>query len=200
MDNSKQLIIVTVESEDSVKAIIESYEKINNNWHKVYGPIAGVVGQNGVNKEKEGDNKSPTGVFTFGTGFGTSKKPSALKIAYKQADENDYWVDDLASPDYNKWVRYEGNPNEKWNSFERLSIPEYKYALVINYNTLDIESGKGSAIFMHIWNNPDKGTAGCTAMAESNMLEILTWLDLEKNPILIQGPKSWVEAFIKQNI
>ena len=69
-------------------------------------------------------------------------------LYHTKTTNNDYWIDDVSFPDYNKWVTYEGNPDEKWNSYERLRISDYKYAVVINYNTSNIQPGKGSAIFL----------------------------------------------------
>jgi len=92
---------------------------------------------------------------------------------------------------------YEGDPKERWNSFEKLRIPAYKYAVGINYNVTNIEPGKGSAISLHIWQGPNKGTSGCTAVSEENMLKILKWLDPNKKPIIIQGTQSWINSLTK---
>lgn len=160
-------------------------------------PFQGVVGRNGVDKKKEGDGKSPTGIYSFGTAFGTVSRPTGIKMPYTVSTEHDYWIDDVNSLDYNKWVNYEGDPKERWASFERLKITPYKYSLVINYNTYDIVPGKGSAIFMHIESSSSKGTAGCINISEINMLKILKWLDPSKDPILIQGTKVYVESLAK---
>lgn len=195
--DSEQVIIVSVLSASSYKANLCAYEKINGKWEEVFSNIPAVVGRNGVDKQREGDGKSPTGIFSFGTAFGTEKKPMGVKMPYRQTTDHDYWIDDVNSPDYNKWVTYEGDPKERWNSFEKLRIPAYKYAVVINYNVTNIEPGKGSAIFLHIWQGPNKGTSGCTAVSEENMLKILKWLDPNKKPIIIQGTQSWINSLTK---
>jgi len=192
--NSEQVIIVSVPSANSYKATLNAYEKINGNWQVVFSNIPAVVGRNGVNKQKEGDGKSPTGIFSFGTAFGTEKKPAGVKMPYRQTTDYDYWIDDVNSPDYNTWVTYEGNPKERWNSFEKLKISAYKYAVVINYNVTNIQPGKGSAIFLHVWQGQNKPTSGCTAISEANMLKILKWLDPNKKPIIIQGTQSWINS------
>jgi L,D-peptidoglycan transpeptidase YkuD (ErfK/YbiS/YcfS/YnhG family) len=43
---------------------------------------------------------------------------------------------------------------------------------------------------MHIWRGTGRGTAGCTAMDESKLLQILGWLHAEKKPVLIQFPSA----------
>lgn len=46
------------------------------------------------------------------------------------------------------------------------------------------QKGAGSCIFMHIWRGPDVGTAGCIAMAESHLAEIVDWLDPVRKPVI----------------
>jgi L,D-peptidoglycan transpeptidase YkuD (ErfK/YbiS/YcfS/YnhG family) len=56
---------------------------------------------------------------------------------------------------------------------------------VIEYNTRPAVPGRGSAIFLHCGNQP---TAGCVAVPESAMLDILSWLDPAKTPVI------WIRA------
>jgi hypothetical protein len=58
-------------------------------------------------------------------------------------------------------------------------------------------AGEGSCIFLHIWRSPEKGTAGCTAMAEEDLLAVLLWLKNEKNPLLAQLPRAEYEKLWK---
>ena len=44
--------------------------------------------------------------------------------------------------------------------------------------------GAGSAIFMHIWRSDHEGTAGCIAMSEKHLLQVLHWLDKKQNPYI----------------
>ena len=61
-----------------------------------------------------------------------------------------------------------------------LSSIDYKYCMVIEYNTNPVIKGKGSAIFFHITSNQYPPTAGCVAVKEQDMLRILAWLDPRK--------------------
>ena len=122
--------------------------------------------------------------------FGTAENPG-VKFEYRKTNGNQYWVDDPYSALYNTWQT--GPSNGRWNSAENLYIPAYKYAAVINFNTKERISKKGSAMFLHVSNN--SYTAGCTAISEANLLKILRWLDPGKNPVIIQGTKSQVNAF-----
>ena len=114
-------------------------------------------------------------------------KPAGVKLDYKKATAYDYWIDDQASKDYNKWKTYKGNPNKKWKSFERMNHELYKYGAVIRYNMNPIVKGKGSAIFLHIWRGENSSTAGCTATSEKNVVSLLKWLDSKQNPQIVLG-------------
>ena len=61
----------------------------------------------------------------------------------------------------------------------------YKIGFVIEYNTESRVSGKGSAIFVHIWRSYNSPTLGCVAMSEKDLAELLEWLDPLKNPVII---------------
>ncbi|WP_322922779.1 L,D-transpeptidase family protein [Paenibacillus campi] len=181
--NSEQIILVTADHHRSITGNLFVYEKRNQTWQRQLGPLPVVLGNNGLGKNKEGDGKTPLGTYTLGTAFGSSTQaPPNLKIDYRTADDDDYWVDTPNSPDYNNWVAYAGDPRERWSSFERLNHPLYEHALVINYNTHPVVPDKGSAIFMHIWRAANKPTAGCIAMSKDHLLRVLTTIDPELSP------------------
>jgi hypothetical protein len=48
--------------------------------------------------------------------------------------------------------------------------------------------GRGSCIFLHVWDGPGRPTAGCTAMDAAAMREVLAWLDPAARPALVQLP------------
>lgn len=184
--NRDQIAIVEVNSSNSYKAQVSFYERINEKWEKVISSPA-VIGQSGITtSKKEGDKKSPVGLFEIGHGFGYAK-PSGLSVPFKVASNNDYWIDDVSSSDYNKWVEYNGNPDQKWNSYERMNNSLYKYGLVIKYNMNPIVKGKGSAIFFHTWRNQNSPTLGCVALPEEMMLSLLRKVEPSKEPAVIIG-------------
>lgn len=198
VNGSSQIIVVSNEKESQSKATVEAYEKTSNGWIKSLPPMSAVIGKNGFSQMKrEGDLKAPAGIFRIGTAFGMPDTPSITMLPYKSTTINDYWVDDVWSPDYNKWVRYSGDPYAKWKSFEKLRITRYKFAFVIEYNMNPIIRGNGSAIFFHIWKGSNISTSGCTAVSETNILKLLSWLKPDKNPIIIQGTKTMISNMLK---
>ncbi len=76
-----------------------------------------------------------------------------------------------------------------WQSSETMcEISLYQLGMVIEHNTGTPIAGAGSAIFFHLWRRPDSGTAGCTAMSEENLVTLISWLDGDKHPLLVQLP------------
>ncbi|GAB6257223.1 L,D-transpeptidase family protein [Peribacillus sp. N1] len=184
----KQVVSVTGKAMSDTKVTIQTYEKKQGEWRRALKKMEGVIGKNGFTKsKKEGDGKSPVGIYSFGTSFGSGTKPTGMKMGYKKTTKYDYWIDDQTSNDYNKWKTYKGNPAVKWKSFERMNHELYKYGAVINYNTNPIIKGKGSAIFLHVWRGDTKPTAGCTATAEKNVLNLLKWMDPVQKPHIGMG-------------
>jgi L,D-peptidoglycan transpeptidase YkuD (ErfK/YbiS/YcfS/YnhG family) len=186
---SEQLIFVTNRDASSFRVTIHALERSKRFWHTTFPPFAGSIGEKGfavIDKKREGDGKSPSGIFPLGIAFGYD--PSVVtRMPYRQATEDDFWVDDVNSEDYNKWVK--GKPNAaSWEKMKR-DDDQYKYGVVIEYNMYPIVKGKGSAIFLHVWKY-GAATAGCVAMSEEMVLKILGWLDPAKKPLIIMGTES----------
>ena len=186
---SEQLIFATNRDSSSVLVTIHAVERNNGVWHLVFPAFTGSIGEMGfaaIDGKREGDGKSPSGIFPLGIAFGYD--PSVVtKMPYRQATDDDFWVDDVNSEDYNKWV--EGAPHAaSWEKMKR-DDNQYKYGVVIEYNMHPIVKGKGSAIFLHVWNGGDS-TLGCVSMPEEMVLEILGWLDPAKKPLIIMGTES----------
>lgn len=180
----EQALIVHQDSTDIYKATLTVWEKNDGTWQPVFDSMPAVIGRNGLaplNEKKEGDGRTPSGIYKLGTAFGYGKRIDT-KLFYRQVSEDDHWVDDPESPQYNQWVT--GNPRAK--SFENLKRNDdlYKYAVVIEYNISPIKPGEGSAIFLHVWRASDKPTAGCVAVDEANIKRLLSWLDQSKKPVI----------------
>ena len=190
---SEQLIFATNRDSSSFLVTIHAVEKENGIWHLVFPGFTGSIGEKGfaaVDEKREGDGKSPSGVFPLGTAFGYD--PSVeTKMPYRQATNDDFWVDDVNSEDYNQWVK--GEP--KAASWERMKRDDdqYKYGVVIEYNMHPIVKEKGSAIFLHVW-KPGESTLGCVSTSEEMILSILGWLDPVKKPLIIMGTESEIRA------
>ena len=129
------------------------------------------VGRNGITGNKrEGDGKTPRGIYSFGQAFGVAGNPGTSR-RWLQVNNNHYWVDDVHSAYYNKLVDA-SQTGIQWSSAEHLiSYPTaYRYAIALNYNTA-CTPGAGSAIFLHC--STGGATAGCISVSQSDMIRIL---------------------------
>lgn len=182
-----QILFVINTDPSSPRAAILAMEKFSGEWQLAAGPIEGNIGRNGFaapEEKREGDGKTPSGVFGLGTAFGY--EPAArTRMPYRHVTANDFWIDDVDSPSYNSWVK--GKPEGV--SFERMKRDDdfYKYGIVIEYNTRPVLKGYGSAVFFHVWEGKGKPTSGCISMSEKSILDLLAWLDPARNPITVLG-------------
>lgn len=218
LGNSTQAIVVTTANWSTVQGRLQKFERTGTHsvWHAVGKPIEIVVGTNGLGwgigvfpahgagvraangpVKKEGDGKSPAGVFTLGTAFGYAAQPlPGLKMTYLTLQPSTECVDDPRSKNYNRIVdRNTVTPD--WNSSEhmRAAGESYVWGAVVNHNGTVAEGnaapvpGGGSCVFLHIWHSPQQGTAGCTAMREEDIEKLLVWLDPARKPLLVQLPE-----------
>lgn len=146
-------------------------------------------------RKREGDGRSPAGIFALGELYGYSlRPPSGVRLPYHQSHSRLRCVDDPESPHYGQIVSAPPSGSEPWRSAEQLLLPtdHYKYLLIIHYNTKRTRPGAGSCIFLHVAPPPGEPTSGCTALAENDLLTVLRWLDPAKHPLLVQMPHEWL--------
>lgn len=182
------MLVLEASDYSAVRSVLALWEAEGEGWRRVEA-FPAAIGRSGLSLlKREGDGKTPAGRFRMGTGFGQNPAPAGA-WPYRAADGSDYWVDDTDSSDYNLWVRYKGDPSERWKSFERLDIPLYRKAAVIRYNEDPVVKGRGSAIFFHIWSGPGSGSAGCVTSAEEHVIRVLEWLRPEAEPAMAIGTR-----------
>jgi L,D-peptidoglycan transpeptidase YkuD (ErfK/YbiS/YcfS/YnhG family) len=144
-----------------------------------------MVGRSGFaapGEKREGDGRTPTGTFALRRAFGDG--PQKTRLDYRVVDAGDVWVDDATSPDYNRWVRRDATSA---TSFEDLLRRDEVYgrAIVVEYNTDPVQTGAGSAIFLHVWRADGRPTAGCVAIARPEVDRLLAWLEPAAHPVLL---------------
>lgn len=188
---SSQVLLVVGEESSGFTAMLYPLEKKDNKWRNAFPPQQALIGGKGFappGEKKEGDIKTPSGVFALKRAFGYEAELNS-RMPYRQAGEDDLWVDDVNSSDYNRWVR-RGETSAA--SFEELKLNDdlYKYGIVIEYNTDPVVRGAGSAIFIHVRRGENLPTFGCVALSERDILKILGWLDPAGKPLAILGTRS----------
>ena len=186
---------------DSWRRAGDSWRRAGDSWRRAGAPIPVVVGRGGVGPKKEGDGRSPQGIFPLGPAFGYAQEPpGSVGFPYRAMAAASVCVDDTASAFYNLVLDADTLSGAKdWDSAEdmRRDLAHgdglYRLGVEVQSNASRVP-GAGSCIFLHLWRGPGSPTAGCTAMAEDDLLEILRWLDPGADPLLIQGDREFLEG------
>ncbi len=190
-----QLVTVVSEGWDEFRAELRRYERTPGEaWAPVDEPVAVVLGRNGYAwgrglhgsgtpsgragpEKREGDGRSPAGIFELGTVYGYDTSREELSLPYIQATSALRCVDDPSSRHYNRIVSTE-DTRVDWESAERMRRDDALYVLtiVVEHNTHATQPGSGSCIFLHLWKGPDEGMSGCTAMSMQELETLASWL------------------------
>jgi D-alanyl-D-alanine dipeptidase len=198
LKNAKQIVTVFSENWDSSEATVRTWERSDSGWKPVFAPEPAMIGRAGMawghefsvhskggSPKKEGDGRSPAGVFPMGSEFGFDAPKGEDKfLALKPTT---HCVDDVSSKHYNKIV--DEKVGVDWKSSEKMrSIDVYKYGIEVAYPS-SAEDKAGSCIFFHIWKGPGKPTAGCTSLPEASMKKLIAWMK----------PETAVAVFLPEN-
>ena len=169
-----QVLITLAGSRSSDTGELNVYTKGDDGaWKTVYAGIRAKYGMNGLYKEKEGDSKTPVGVFKMNTPFGIADSVEGFPDNYIKVDPDMYWNGDSASDRYNKLVNV-----KEYTAFDRSASEHlinysgyYDYCIDTGYN-YEGTPYRGSAIFLHCVIN-DEHTHGCIAIPKEYMTEIM---------------------------
>lgn len=206
-----QVIIGTSSSWSSSYATLTLYEKRNKNWQATIPTWHARLGKNGLAWglgvhpnlkssapiKKEGDQRTPAGIFKIGGAYGYAPKIKHFdKLPYRQITERDLWVEDQISPYYNQHLILSTSPKTVWQHKAQMRQNDHAHSLKLyighNDSMLGGESlpGRGSAIFFHIWrNNGDSSTAGCTTMTERSLKKLIACINPDRHPHYVILPK-----------
>lgn len=201
--SNEQIVFVLADDFKTSKAKLVRYENIGGTFKKVSTPINVNLGKKGLGwgnsnfdfdknigepLKKEGDKKAPAGIFNLSKIY-TYENHIKTKMPYEKSTSKHICVDDSQSEFYNQIIKTDKKSTYK--SYENMLLKNntYKYVIVVNHNENKIKE-KGSCIFLHVQNPKKVQTSGCTSMREPEIKSIISWLDIEKKPILIQIPSS----------
>lgn len=211
----QQLLLVRTSGWDEASGTLERYVYTSGSWQAVGAPIPIVVGKNGMGwgkgmpemaqlpdlpgpLKREGDLKSPAGLFRLAEAFGYAPADSArwVKAPYLSVSSMTQCIEDVNSAYYNQIVP-DTLDGKDWNSTDHMLRQDdlYEWGMVVAHNYEQPQPGAGSCIFLHVGNPEGSGTAGCTAMAKPLMRELLAWIQPELQPFLVQAPRETYEQF-----
>jgi L,D-peptidoglycan transpeptidase YkuD (ErfK/YbiS/YcfS/YnhG family) len=206
LSQSSQMVVVTTKDWTATDGTLRRFERTERAWQQVGPAVPVVVGRGGLGwgrgmhppsssgpQKKEGDGRSPAGIFrlTYAFGYAPAEEVREIKLPYIQCTSSVDCVDDTNSSSYNIIVDRRSVAKVDWKSSEkmRLSDDEYKLGVFVAHNTSPTEPGAGSCVFMHVWEEPGHPTSGCTAMGVGSIESLLGWLDARSNPVLVQLPQ-----------
>lgn len=210
--SSRQMVVVTTDGWSTNHGMLRTYTRGKDGW-MVAGPGAPVtIGKTGAGwglglnppqqggpVKREGDNRSPAGVFRIGDTFGYAAHV-ATAMPYRALSATDYCVDVSGAPYYNQIVdadvvgaaAVKGSTEPMRRDIHVHGDQRYRAGFVIESNP-DAVPNAGSCIFGHLWHSSTSPTAGCTAMTPSTMQSLLLWLKPKDHPVFVLLPKAEYE-------
>lgn len=202
--NSQQVVLVQANNWNATKGTLRAFAKVKGSWVEIQKRVPVDLGYGGLvqgNKRKQGTGKTPTGTYAITSGFGRKADPGT-KLDYIKIDRNDAWTYNPRVPStYNIFQ----TANRSWKSYGNYVESLYSYGKQYNYVAImdfNLPRGKitkgaqgiyrtdkpantqrGGGIFLHVSNGDE--TAGCIAVSEGVMRDLMTWFNPKKNPVIV---------------
>lgn len=206
--NVHQLIVATAPGWDSMKGQLQLFQRDGGGeWRPASGPVPVLFGKNGLawgrgvrgtdeagRHKQEHDGRAPAGVFNIGTIYTyDGALPTGASYPFHQVSDADAWVDDVHSPDYNRFITIP-DPQHPPAWFDKMKMRHgdfaYHWLVEIRHNSDPPEAGAGSAIFFHIRRGESRPTSGCTTMSEPDLVRLIRWLRAADHPEYVLLPGS----------
>ncbi len=203
-----QLIVALAPDWNSMRGQLQRYERqAGGPWQKSGDAMPVLFGKNGLawgrglagqeeqgRHKKERDGRAPAGIFRLGTIYTYDDAlPPGADFPFHQVTTSDAWVDDVTSPDYNRFVTID-DPAHPPTWFAKAKMRHhdfaYRWLVEIRHNSDPPVPNAGSAIFFHIRRGEARPTAGCTTMAEENLVRLITWLRAARQPCYALLPRT----------
>lgn len=146
--------------------LLSFYEKTEDGkWFLKIDSVSAWMGRNGIGKTKEGDGKTPSGIYNLTQPFGILDDPGTRLDGYVKVTDSHYWCCNSNSVYYNQLVDASVQTDFMpiMGIDERLiNVYSYRYAVFIDYNA-ECTPKAGSAIFLHCKGSKNT-TSGCIAV------------------------------------
>jgi uncharacterized protein YijF (DUF1287 family) len=206
--STRQLVLVVGDGWNDFHGQAQRFERdsVGGEWRAVGDAVKIVLGHAGMAwgrglhgegapaksdgpHKREGDGRSPAGVFMLGGAFGRSDA-FATALAYTSESSTLRCVDDSSSAHYNQIVDA-AQVDEDWSSAE-LMRRYYELAITVEHNATNVREA-GSCIFLHAWRDAESPVTGCTAMADDDLEQLAAWL--EPGAVLVSLPRALLDDF-----
>ena len=206
--SSSQCLVGVADDWNSSRVTLTLYQKSDGKWQADGAPWQGRLGKSGLvwghglhpvpagaTRKKEGDWRSPAGVFLIGGVWGYQDSIRKNRgLFYRKVTPRDLWVEDPESPQYNRNVILDHAPATPWEKKQQMKQgdPAHALKLFIAHNAPPkVVPGAGSSIFFHIWRGGGTiTTAGCTTMDEAKLRTLISKIDPDRRPLYVLLPKA----------
>lgn len=201
----RQLIVGIAPDWNSMNGEMQLLQKNGDTWSQATPPIrvlfgkhglawgrGEIVGSGGGLEKVERDNRAPAGVFKIGVIYTYDPAlPPGAEYPFHTVTAADAWVDDLNSPYYNQHMVIDPKNPPPWYNKAKMRLGDfaYRWLVEIRHNSDPPVPGFGSAIFFHIRRGPARPSAGCTTMAESDLVTLVKWLRATDLPHYVCLPR-----------
>jgi L,D-peptidoglycan transpeptidase YkuD (ErfK/YbiS/YcfS/YnhG family) len=207
-----QMILVVTPGWNVDRGTLRTITRDGDGWREVRAATPVTIGKSGAGWglglnaaqtdgpiKREGDGRSPAGVFRIGEAFGYAAHADTA-LPYLALTATDYCMDVSGTAQYNRIVdtkvvgaaAVEGSTEPMRRDLHVNGDQLYRQGFVIEHNAQAAPQG-GSCIFAHLWKSPVDATTGCTAMTPATMQSLLAWLKPQEHPVFVLLPQAEYE-------
>lgn len=206
LSGCRQLIVSVAPDWNASSGLLQRFERADRSWKPAGEPWRVLYGRNGLAwgigvrgqeqpgaKKVERDKRAPAGLFRLGKIYTyDTTLPAAADYPFRTVTTADAWIDDVKHPQYNQHVVVDPANRPAWFEKQKMRHNDfaYRWLIEIRHNSDPPAAGMGSAIFFHIRRGPQRPSAGCTTMAEADLIKLMRWLRADARPHYALLPKS----------
>lgn len=187
--------VVTVDHTAGHRARVTYWRLVAGEWVARMRTDDGRIGYGGLvagDRRVQGTGTTPLGTYGLLSVFGTHPRHDAGALDYRRIRRGDHWVQDNASPDYNRYRNQRQGGFRWWlpssdpNASERLTDYRrpYEWSIVTGFNVEQVRH-RGSGIFLHV--NGRGATAGCVSAPRRFLRALVRRLDPAAAPVIAIG-------------
>jgi L,D-peptidoglycan transpeptidase YkuD (ErfK/YbiS/YcfS/YnhG family) len=183
LKNARRLALVTADGMATSAATVQLFQRNTSGdcWQPVGIAVPARIGSAGMAwglgfhglkrdsepVKREGDKRSPAGIYAFGRSFGftASRRRDHLVLT-----RDTICVDDVRSPAYNT-ITSRRAVGPKVHAERMRPGTLYRQGLMVDYPT-NATARAGSCIFVHVWRSPKGVTNGCVSLAEAHVVAL----------------------------
>lgn len=203
----RQLVLVVAPDFSASRATLRRFSRrdAKDGWRENGSPAACLLGRRGLGvgrgltppmpgpRKREGDRRTPAGLFSLPEAFGYASAQAAAKagvrMPYRMVTDRSACLTDPASPHFGHVVgpgeRSDGRRQERMKRDDDANI----WGLVIGHNQKDPEPQAGSCVFINMRPAGGPPTGGSIGLPEAGVLALERWLDPAAKPLLAVLPE-----------